>query len=56
MKKILSLILILSLIIPVFATAAERDPIIGCWYLYFDKESVPERWTCFCLLTKYFCG
>jgi hypothetical protein len=60
MKKILSLILILALIIPVFATAAERDPIIGCWYLYFDKESVPEMAGAFdnsdLVLTMFICG
>lgn len=40
MKKFLCLILIVALLIPVVAFA--DDPIVGTWYMLYDKNKVPE--------------
>ena len=42
MKKLITILLILSLLLPAAALAAEPDPIVGCWYLYIDVEKYPE--------------
>ena len=42
MKKLLSIILILALLLPAAAPADSPDPIIGCWYMYIDGEKYPE--------------
>ena len=39
MKKLLSLLLIFSLLIPVFAFADDPDPIVGCWYIFIDSDT-----------------
>lgn len=41
MKKLITVILILALLIPA-AAFADRDPIIGYWYLYMDLKLYPE--------------
>lgn len=41
MKKLFCILLILFLI-PVFSFADDPDPIIGCWYLYYDSSLAPE--------------
>ena len=40
MKKLLALVLILALLLP--AAALAEDPIVGHWYMLFDKEAAPE--------------
>ena len=43
MKKLLAVVLILALLLPVAALADDTaDPIIGHWYLLFDKNVSPE--------------
>ena len=41
MKRLLTIILILVLILPA-TTIAEKDPVVGSWYLLFDKSEYPE--------------
>lgn len=40
MRKLIAVILILSLLLP--AAALASDPIVGCWYLYIDLIEHPE--------------
>lgn len=42
MKKLITLFLILALAVPAAAMAADRDPIVGCWYMLFDAHENPE--------------
>ena len=42
MKKLIALLLILIMILPAASLAEDRDPIVGCWYMYYEKESFPE--------------
>lgn len=42
MKKLLTLILAVALILPAAAMAEDRDPIVGCWYMFFDGDMYPE--------------
>lgn len=42
MKKLFAAVLILALLLPAAVLAEGRDPIIGCWYAYFDGEIYPE--------------
>lgn len=42
MKKLISVILILALILPAFALASGADPIVGCWYIFIDLTMYPE--------------
>ena len=41
MKKLITIILVLALILPA-AALAERDPIVGYWYMYVDGNAYPE--------------
>lgn len=41
MKKLFCLLLVL-LLVPFASLAADRDPIVGCWYMYYDKSVTPE--------------
>ena len=43
MKKLLSLLLIISLLIPVFAFADDPDPIVGCWYVCLDTKDTTQE-------------
>lgn len=40
MKKLLCVLLIIALLVPVMAFA--DDPIVGVWYLLYDKSECPE--------------
>ena len=40
MKKLIAAILIMALLLPAAALAA--DPIVGSWYMLYDKTLVPE--------------
>jgi hypothetical protein len=42
MKKIITIILILALIIPTVSMAVSRDRIIGYWYMNVDNDYYPE--------------
>ena len=42
MKKLLAVILIMGLILPAAALAEDPDPIVGSWYLLYDKSLFPE--------------
>lgn len=42
MKKLVTLFLILALAVPAAAMAADRDPIVGCWYILIDSQENPE--------------
>ena len=43
MKKLITLILALALLLPSAASLADDpDPIVGCWYMYYDKKFAPE--------------
>lgn len=42
MKKLLALILIVVLAVPASALAADQDPIVGSWYMYYEKSLSPE--------------
>ena len=42
MKKLITIILILALLLPAAAVSDAFDDIVGCWYLYFDSELYPE--------------
>ena len=41
MKKLITVILILALILPA-AAIAENDPVVGNWYFLFDASDYPE--------------
>ena len=41
MKKVLALILILAVLVPA-AALSDRDPILGCWYIFIDSGLYPE--------------
>ena len=40
-------ILFVILFLPVVALADSPDPIVGCWYMYYDKSVAPEMETAF---------
>lgn len=42
MKRLITLILILALAVPALTFAEDKEPIIGCWYLFFDSKVTPE--------------
>jgi hypothetical protein len=42
MKKLLTIILAVALILPAAALAEDKDPIVGCWYLCADMSIYPE--------------
>ena len=42
MKKLITIILALALILPASALAVETDPIIGYWYMFIDCKQYPE--------------
>lgn len=46
MKKILILFSVL-LFIPLLSFAESPDPIVGCWYLYYDSLKTPEMYSAF---------
>ncbi len=41
MKKLFIFLLILAMV-PVIAIAEEPDPILGSWYMFYDKNETPE--------------
>ena len=41
MKKLFCLLLVL-LFVPIVAFSDDLDPIVGCWYMYYDKAKTPE--------------
>ena len=41
MKKLITAILILALLLPAAALADNRDPIVGTWYVCFDIKGSP---------------
>jgi len=41
MKKLITIILVLALLLPA-AALADQDPIVGYWYLYLDGKAYPE--------------
>ena len=42
MKKLITIILIVALILPAAALAVDRDRIIGYWYMNVDNDYYPE--------------
>lgn len=42
MKKLIAFIMILAMLMPAAAMAADPDPIVGSWYLLYDKSLFPE--------------
>ena len=46
MKKLFCLLLVL-LLVPFSSLAEDPDPIVGCWYLYYDKSVTPEMESAF---------
>ena len=42
MKKLITIILILAMLLPAVVLADDLDPIVGCWYMYADKNIIPE--------------
>lgn len=42
MKKLITIILVLALLLPAAALAADPDPIVGYWYMYYDGVAYPE--------------
>ena len=47
MKRLITIILILALIIPAAAIADDRDPIVRAWYMYYNKFDAPEMESAF---------
>ena len=47
MKRLIAFVMILSLLIPAAAFADDPDPIIGCWYLYYNRSAAPEMESAF---------
>lgn len=47
MKKLLCVLLIAVLLLPSAVMAEETDPIIGCWYIFYDKAIAPEMASAF---------
>ena len=42
MKKLLCILLIAVLLLPSAVLADDPDPIVGCWYMFYDKNVAPE--------------
>ncbi len=42
MKKLIIVALVLALLLPAAALAEDPDPIIGTWYMFFDRFATPE--------------
>jgi len=42
MKKLITIILAMALILPTAAPAEDKDPIIGAWYIMLDYRDIPE--------------
>lgn len=42
MRKLFAFLLAVCLLLPACAPAEDRDPIVGCWYMYIDGEKYPE--------------
>ena len=55
MKKLLCFLLIVSLFVPSAVMADAPDPIVGCWYLYYDKAATPEMESAFPGFDKVIC-
>lgn len=55
MKKLLCFLLIVSLFVPSAVIADDPDPIVGCWYLYYDKSITPEMESAFPGYDKLIC-
>ena len=47
MKRLITVILILAMLLPASALAADPDPIVGSWYMFFDVQKNPEMETLF---------
>lgn len=41
MKKMLTIVLILTLAVPAAALADDQDPIVGCWYMCIAAKDLP---------------
>ena len=55
MKKLLCVLLIVALLIPAAVLADDPDPIVGCWYMYYDKLFCPEMESSFPGVDKTIC-
>lgn len=55
MKKLLCVLLIVALLLPSAVLADETDPIVGCWYLYYDFSLYPELKSLFPDYDKLIC-
>ena len=44
MKKLIAIILILSMLLPAAALAEDQDPIIGKWSFYWDTRPMNEKY------------
>ena len=47
MKKLLCILLIVALFLPSAVLADETDPIVGCWYFFYDMAVTPEMQSAF---------
>lgn len=47
MKKLFCILLIVALLLPSAVFADDPDPIVGCWYMYYDKSVAPEMESAF---------
>lgn len=43
MKKLLSLLLVLALLLPAASALCDDDPIVGAWYVMFDYKTYPDQ-------------
>jgi len=42
MKRLITIVLILSLVVPAAALAEDPDPIVGCWYMCLDAKDTSQ--------------
>lgn len=42
MKKLITVILVLALLLPAAALGSDPDPIVGYWYMFIDLKAYPE--------------
>ena len=42
MKKLITVVLILAMLLPIMSVAEEPEEIVGCYYLLYDKNLSPE--------------
>ena len=54
MKRFLCLLFVLVLF-PVVSFGDDPDPIVGCWYMYYDKAFTPEMESAFPGVDKMIC-